>query len=125
MGRAEYIVCPLCGLNRVLRSKGRAEKGKPEIARFNSMRLPEIEEMPILQVREGGGKKPGKWGKRGRGGAPGRGFKTVETYTIKDLMENPEYEEILQDLKAQYLRVLKGFVRTGFIKPEEVREAIT
>lgn len=122
MARVEYIVCPLCGMNRVLRSHKRADKGKPEIVRFNHARLPEIEEMDILQIREGGGKQVGTGGGpgSGKGSARGIGFRKVGGMTLEEIMNDPEYDSILEDLKAQYLRQLKGLIRIGFISTEEL-----
>ena len=124
MGRIEYFVCPLCGLNRAVKSIRRADKGKPEIVRFDSGRLPELEEMIILQVREGGGKKPGT-GKKYRGSTKGSGFHLVEGYTLKEILDKEEYRDIIQSMKEQYLRLLRGFLALGLITREEIEKTIT
>ena len=123
MARVEYLVCLLCGMNRVVRSHKRADKGKPEIVRFNHGRLPEMEELEVLQIREGGGKQPGTGGGpgSGKGSARGIGFRKVGGMTLEEMMEDPEYDSILEDLKAQYLRQLRGLIRVGFISTEELK----
>jgi len=127
MARIEYLVCPLCGLNRVVRSHRRAEKGKEELVRFDHARLPEIEDMIILQIREGGGKQPGTGGGKGsgKGSAKGVGFRLKDGLTLKDMIETGDYDEILEDLKAQFLRQLAGFLRTGFISKKEIQDIIS
>lgn len=101
MARVEYFVCPTCGLNRVVKSIRRTAKGHDEVVRFDHARLPEIEDMKILQYREGGGR--------------GSGFKFVDGLTLEQVMTLPEYSDILEDLKSQYIRQLSGFLRIGFI----------
>jgi len=127
MARVEYLVCPVCGLNRVVRSKKRVEKGKSEIVRFDHARLPEIEDMILLQIREGGGKQAGtgKGKGSGKGSAKGIGFRLREGLTLKEMMESGDYDEILEDLKAQFLRQLAGFMRTGFISRNDLEKILS
>jgi len=119
MVKKEYIVCPLCGRNRLLdhKKKGRAKWPGYEL-RFPDEGIEPTafipEETLILQVREGGGKKPGKSGRKGRGRAPGSGFRLIpeESLTIIQMMKDPDYRDMADGVK----RVYNEFKRIGLIK---------
>jgi len=116
MVKKEYIVCPLCGWNRVLESAKRNAKGK-------TFRWPIIDlgTFFMVQVREGGGKKAGS-GAKGRGKAPGSGFHLIpsESLTLQGAMNNPKYTELLDEVKAQLLDTILKALGIGWIKKEEI-----
>ena len=118
MVQNEYVVCPLCGFNRVLRSEKRLQKGKLEYLQWPSFNL---NSAFILQVREGGGKKAGT-GAKGQGKAPGSGFHLVpsESLTFAELLDDPSYSEILSQMREQLLTVIKQSLELGFIKKGEL-----
>jgi hypothetical protein len=122
MGKHEYFACPLCGMNKSVRSAKREKKEHP---RPEELQWPDInlETYLILQMREGGGKKAGPSGKTGKGKAPGSGFHTIpsESLTFAEVIKNPEYENIIQGMKEQLLRLLKTAKETGFIKESDLR----
>jgi hypothetical protein len=116
MVKKDYIVCPLCGWNRVLESAKRSAKGK-------TFTWPTINlgSCFIIQVREGGGKKAGS-GAKGRGKAPGSGFHLIpsESLTLQGARNNPKYTELLDEVKAQLLDTISKALETGWIKKEEI-----
>jgi len=121
VAKTEYVGCPLCGMNKVLRSPNREKKDRPrpEELRWPSMNL---NDYFVLQVREGGGKKPGVSGKTGQGKAPGSGFHIVpsESLTLAEVLKDPVYADIVQGMKEQLIRVVKSGIETGLIAKEEL-----
>ena len=96
MGRFSTMICPLCSRNRVTVSKK-----DPEI-RWDYWG----EESPLIQIREGGGKKPGSGKvtigvKTKRGSTPGYGFPTVETFTLEEAINDPEYSKYVYEMIEQ------------------------
>lgn len=116
MKKVEYVVCPLCGRNRVLERKEKERTGWP-----NGIPL-DLKSTFLLQVREGGGKKLGVGGRGYRGSAPGSGFHLVEdeSLTLIQMVENGEYEEVLAGLKEQLLNVIRQSIEIGFVKRDEI-----
>lgn len=114
MKRVEYVVCPVCGRNRVLETKEKGRVGWP-----NGVPL-DLESTFLLQIREGGGKKAGEGGHGYRGSAPGSGFHLVDGLTLPQMIESGNYEEILEGLKQQLLRVVKQSIDVGFIERDEI-----
>ena len=116
MVKKDYIVCPLCGWNRVLESEKRDKKGK-------TFRWPIVDlgTFFMVQVREGGGKKAGS-GAKGRGKAPGSGFHLIpkESLTLQEVRNNPKYTEILGEVKAQLLDMISKALESGWVKKEEI-----
>lgn len=121
MAKTEYVGCPLCGMNKVLRSAGREKKDRP---RPEELRWPfmNLNDYFVLQIREGGGKKPGLSGKTGQGKAPGSGFHIVpsESLTFEEVLKDPMYVDIAQGMKKQLIQVIKTSMATGFITKEEL-----
>jgi len=117
MVKKDYIVCPLCGWNRVLESTKRDKKGK-------TFKWPTINlgSCFIIQVREGGGKKAGS-GAKGRGKAPGSGFHLIpsESLTLKGAMSDPKYTELLGEVKVQLLDTISKALEIGWMTEEEIR----
>jgi len=115
MGKVEYVVCPVCGRNRVLETK---RKG-----RLKWIKTPfDLQVTFLLQTREGGGKKAGYTGRRGRGSAPGSGFKLVpeDSLTLPEMIASGDYVDVLEGMKAQILRVVKQSIELGFIRRDEI-----
>jgi len=114
MGRVEYIVCPTCGRNRVIESKDKGRVGWPSDVN--------LETTILLQVREGGGKKAGEGGRGFRGSAPGSGFHLVpsESLTLPEMIESGEYDDALEGMKQQLLRVVRQSIDLGFIERNEI-----
>lgn len=104
MGRFANMVCCLCGRNRKIFSSNWSD---PEI-RWDFW----SENSPLIQIRQGGGKKPAGTGigvspghKGGRGSAPGAGWPTVQTLTLAEAIENPEYRKHVLDMFDQIDKV--------------------
>lgn len=106
----EYIVCHLCGRNRIKASK---IKGS---LRWD---YADLITSPFLQVREGIG--PGASPKKRKGrGAPGQGFPTVETRTLIEIRDNPEYQTIIQGYRDQIVKIAKQAIKIGLISKDEL-----
>ena len=119
MTKNDYVVCPLCGFNKILRSAKRGQKeGKTEELKWPNI---DLNNAFLLQVREGGGKKAGS-GAKGRGKAPGSGFHLVEaeSLTLSEMVGNPAYSEILSQMKDQLLQVIRQSLEIGFIHKGEI-----
>ena len=114
----KYVVCPLCGWNKVLVSNKRAEKGKASEFEYPDVNLSTAF---LLQVREGGGKKAGS-GAKGRGKAPGSGFFLIpaESLTLSQMMADSEYSALLRQMKDRLIDLVKKSVEIGFIRKEEI-----
>lgn len=119
MGKNEYVACGLCGMNKILRSEKRKDKERPVELRWPSF---SVKDAYILQVREGGGKKSGS-GNKGLGKAPGSGFHMVkeESLTLKEMIGNPQYDEVLRGMKEQLLTLIRDSIEIGFIKMEDLK----
>ena len=108
MAKILYVSCPLCGMNRVLEKKGSVAIGRglpiEEIKgriRFDHM---DLEKANILQIRERRRGKEDKPRMR-RGGGPG--FQLVGGLTLAELKDNPEY----QDLREQMLKTAHSIIK--------------
>ena len=83
--RIKYIKCPLCGFTQPLKKyKERSEK-----IRFG--KIPP-ESFEFLSIREGGGWKSG--------------FHKAETKTFAEIIKDPEYRKLIEDIKKQCERIL-------------------
>lgn len=108
MGEVIYIVCPMCGLNRPLTKTGSSAiaRGLPiaEIKGRISFDHIELDKAPIVQVRErqsGPEAKP----RMRRGGGPGFIFR--QGITLADMKANPEYADIVTQLKNTANKILE------------------
>jgi hypothetical protein len=91
-----YIVCPLCGLNRILEKSGRFAtrrhkpieqiKGRIRFDRVNLNRL-------IVQVRDPS---------RGRAG----GLNIIGGLTFQEFITNPDYADLVEQMKSQCQQIL-------------------
>lgn len=100
MGRFEMMICPLCARSRPVYSK--------------RWRNPEIrwdfwdENSPFVQIREGGGKKPGKGlGSGKRGSAPGAGFPTVQAFTLDGANKQEQYQKAIKEMIQQIRKIFE------------------
>ena len=120
-GRVIFIACPVCCMSRPLVKTGSRAvqsgkippgspgKGKITFDAFN------LEHSYVLQVRQAGGSLPAsgddiedrQLGKvKGRGKTPGLGFRTVDGLTLEKMKDNPEYIELIEQLKNQCIRII-------------------
>jgi hypothetical protein len=100
-----YVVCPLCGRNRVLESAKAKEKGKEEL-RWDFF---DPETGLLVQIREAGGKLPHEEqpeGIRRRGGARAYGFRLKHGFTLKEAKDNG-YDSQLEAIKLQLNRLVQ------------------
>jgi hypothetical protein len=118
MTKNDYVVCPLCGMNKIFRSAKREKKGKSEELKWPSI---DIKQSFSVQVREGGGKKAGS-GKTGQGKAPGSGFHLIpsESLTLAQMIGSPEYDTVLRGMKEQLIRFIQDALELGFIKRKDL-----
>lgn len=83
--KTEYIVCPLCLLNRTItkHDKGRVRFDQLDFNRF------------MLQVRYAGGR--------------GSGFfiNEAESKTFDDIKDDPEYADLIEQIKQTCFKILK------------------
>ena len=107
MGEVIYIVCPMCGLNRPLNKTGASAiaRGLPITEIKGRIRFDQIEldRAPIVQIREretGPETKP----RMTRGG--GSGFVFKEGMTLEQIKDNPEYNDIVSQLKDTANKIL-------------------
>jgi len=103
-----YVACPMCGMSRVLEKKGSAAVGRgltiKEIKgriRFDHMELEKANVIQIRERRRGPEDKP----RMRRGGGPG--FQLVGGHTLAELRDNPEY----QDLKEQMVETAREIIK--------------
>lgn len=107
MGQFIMIACPVCGMGRVLEKKGSVAiaRGRPldhglkGRIRFDHM---DLDSALIVQVRE---RRSGPENRKGRGG--GGGFAIVDGMTLKAMKENPEYEDLVTQLKGKLHEILE------------------
>lgn len=104
MTKIEYCVCPMCARNRVIQSE---KKGRLKWDLIDPL------QSELLQVREQHARVTG-------GGC--EGFTRVESdcLTMEEMMDNPEYDDILQGIKNQTIRILQALLKHGIAKKEEL-----
>jgi hypothetical protein len=106
-----YIVCPLCGMNRVLEKTGssaiargltiRKVKGR---IRFDHI---DLTRAPIVQVRE---RQEGKEAQRRLTRGGGTGFVFREGLTLMQMKRKPEYADLVKQIKETALEIIKILV---------------
>ncbi len=112
MAEILFVCCPMCGMSRVLEKKGSAaiarglpiEEVKGRI-RFDHM---DLEKAYIIQLRE---RRPGPEDKprMRRGGGPG--FQLVGGFTLAELRDKPEYQDLKEQLREtaqEIIKILEG-----------------
>ncbi len=105
MAKIEYVVCPLCGRNRVLKLK---DKGEARFPGYESTKEDfSVDYTPMLQVREGGGR--------------GSGFNLLpgDSFTLSEMLDKEEYKDLLADLAGQVKKLYDSFVELNLIEAEE------
>ncbi len=104
MTKIEYCVCPMCARNRVVQSK---DKGR---IRWD---LVDPSQVKLLQVRE---QHP-----RVKGGSC-EGFTLIESdcLTIEEMIDNPEYADLIEGIKNQTLRIVQTLRNQGIINKSEL-----
>ena len=119
MVKKDYFVCPLCGMNKIVKSHKREEKGRAEELKWPII---DLKTAFSVQIREGGGKQPGS-GKHGKGKAPGIGFRLIpsESLTLVEVLKNSEYDAITEGMKEQLIRLVKDSLEIGFIKESDLK----
>jgi len=102
MGKVIYIVCPLCGMNRVLEKTGAGAIARgltiTEIKgriHFDHM---ELSGASIVQVRESQeGPEPKRRMRRGGG----TGFVFKEGLTLEEMRDSGEYDDLVEQILSQ------------------------
>jgi len=113
MATQTKVVCSVCGLNR----PASAFERKDEFA-YGTWN----ETKPIIQIRDAPGGKAssllvgsGKYRK-----TPGRGFPVIDSFTLDQAMDMPEYSGYVDQITEQLLRVLKVFYEKKLISDEDI-----
>lgn len=57
---------------------------------------------------------------KGKGKTPGSGFPLIESRTLLEILDDPEYRDLLEGMKMQLLRLLKDGVELGLLKKEDI-----
>ena len=94
----EYIVCPLCARNRVIKSK---DKG---YIRWDYV---DLKSAPLLQVRDDTG---------GRGS----GFPLLTSKTLAEISQDPAYSQVIEGMKQQIIKLVKDGLELGLLMREEL-----
>lgn len=113
MATQTRVVCPTCGLSRVDSAFERTDE-----ERYGTWN----EDKPIIEIRDAPGGKAsnvlvgtGKYRK-----TPGRGFPTIDAFTLDAAKDMPEYNEYIRQISEQLLKVAKIFYRQGLISDRDV-----
>ncbi len=107
-----YIVCPLCGLNRVLEKKGTQAEKRGKLGKVGRISFDKLdpETAPFVDIREAPGGKvkvDAPRGTIGKGKAPGKGFHRVASLTLAESAGYPAYRDLVEQLKTQ-IKVIEG-----------------
>ena len=109
MPQQERIRCPFCARSRSLKNKNYPDG----VYRLGQLTTPPSD-FPLLEIREiipG----PGR-GHKGEGG----GFPIVATYSIVELLNNPERAFIAQDILERFKATVKDYIAAGVLDREEL-----
>ncbi len=123
MAEVIYIVCPLCGMNRVLVKKGsraviehKIDPSTPMEERKGRIAFAiDLGNGYFVQVREARGKVPAtpdelaaeqRGAKVGRGKRRGYGFRLTGGLTLDQAKALPEYSDLIQQIKNQSKAIL-------------------
>ena len=110
MPQQERIRCPFSARNSVLRH----QKYQGGTLRFAPVTTPPSE-FPIIEIRD---ILPGPG--RGHKGEGGGGFPLIATYSIVEMLNNPNYEPIAQNILTRFKAILKDYIATGVIDREDL-----
>jgi len=107
----EYFCCVICGANRVV-EKLDGERYSFE-GKWNENNF-------IVQVRTARGKIAGD--RKGRGQAKGGGFPLDEdrSMLLSEIIGKPEYKDILDSLKKQFISSFRALEKEGVLTREEL-----
>lgn len=109
MATYTYVVCPLCGRNRVTHLTEAAEKkGKSPTVRWDFVNLKKFD---LIQIRE---QHPREVGKKSKG------FPIVDTISFSNAIDDPAYSDAVDGLKKQLLRLVKDALDIGFIEKKDI-----
>lgn len=113
MATVTKITCPNCGLNRSNRAFDEESESK-----FGTW----DESKPIIQIRDAPGGKAssigvgtGKYRK-----SPGKGFPAIDSFTLGEAKDMPEYSGYVDQITEQLLKVLNIFYSQGLISDEDL-----
>lgn len=98
MKQLDYVACPVCGMNKVLYSAGRVDKGKPASLKWAHF---DVRTMEFVQVREGGGR--------------GSGFRKISAMTLEDAVAQDGYLTVAKEIGVQLEKAVKEFKRLGLM----------
>ena len=84
MAQVEYLTCPICTFNRPLRKYVEGDLKLTDT---------DVETLLFIQVREGGGR--------------GSGFRRIGGLTIDEVKQDPQYSELLEQLREQCTKILE------------------
>jgi len=82
----EYVVCPLCGRNRVMELSSERSAAKNKLGRID-WNFFDPETSAFIQIRAGGGR--------------GSGFHLIESLTWPQASGQLKYAALIEDIKAQ------------------------
>jgi len=104
------IVCPFCGMGRVLEQKGTRAERRGDPVRPKRIRFDQVDPRtaPFVDIREAPGGKvklDAPRGTIGRGKAPGKGFRRIASLTLAEALKEPEFKDLIDQLKEQYDKV--------------------
>ena len=117
MTRQTKIVCPLCAMNR--QSSAFERDDEAAYGTWDDGRA-------IIQIRDAPGGKAhrlnigtGKYRK-----TPGVGFPMIDSFTLDEAMNMPEYEKYVGMMTKQLLKVIEIFHNKDLISTEELQKII-
>lgn len=102
--RNEYVVCPCCGKNKMVRLTAQGLEWVDY----------DLREMEFIQVREGGGKIG--TGKKGRGQGRGVGFPKIDSMTLEEAVKaGGHHLTVAQEIAKRLVEVTNEFKRLGLM----------
>lgn len=108
----DYLLCPFCSWSRLIHSN-RYEGG---ILRLRDFEV-EPADFDIVQFRE-----PALGPGRGRREKGVGGFQLIPELgmTISEMMKDPEYRDLGIQIKDRLIQIVRSYIATGVIDPEEL-----
>lgn len=94
MSTAEYLVCPYCGMNRVLQKLGtNAKRPLTTIKGRSRLNVVDPHTGPFIDIRDISGGK-------------GSGFKRIDFHTLVEVKNDPAYADLVKQLKEHSQLIL-------------------
>ena len=113
MGQQTRIECPLCGMSKIESSFKRKDEG-----RYGTWDKTKA----IIQIRDAPGGKAhsmlvgtGKYRK-----TPGVGFPIINSFTLEEAMDMPEYRDYVDMITEQLLKVVGVFYDAGLLSKDDL-----